>query len=559
MEKILSFVRRAADAAADLVLFPELVVCGYPPMDLLDQDRFVELNIRTVHMLQRELPPGIAVGLGFVNRNTYSRGKNLVNEYGIILDKRLVFEQVKTLLPTYDVFDEARNFEAAQKWNVFEYKDERIGVAICEDVWRETDTPGTFYQKDPVRELLNQGISMLCVPSASPYVAGKLKVRQALAERIAMRGNIPLVYINAVGANDQIVFDGRSFVTLPAAGAKKSASAKDYPVCLSAKAFEEDLVIWNSGEPASGVSAAAGTEDREDAFGVGFTRYELDIMEDALVMGIRDYMKKCGFTRAHLGLSGGIDSALVAYLGVKAIGADNLACFSMPSRFSSQGSKDDARELADNLGCRYEVLPIEQVYASFLAALEGVFENRPFDIAEENLQARIRGTLLMGFSNKFNSMLLTTGNKSELAMGYCTLYGDMDGALGPIGDVFKTEVFALCRRVNERALMAGGRAIIPQAIIDKPPSAELRPNQKDEDSLPPYEVLDEILKLYLYDNLGLDEIVRKGWDAELTARIIRTAARAEFKRRQAPPVLKVSRRAFGMGRRMPIARVVYEI
>jgi NAD+ synthase (glutamine-hydrolysing) len=561
-EKILSFVRRAAGDGAELVLFPELVVCGYPPMDLLDQDRFVELNIRTVHMLQRELPPGIAVGLGFVNRNTYSRGKNLVNEYGVILDKRLVFEQVKTLLPTYDVFDEARNFEAAQKWNVFEYKGERIGIAICEDVWRETDTPGTFYMKDPVRELLDQGISMLCVPSASPYVAGKLKVRQALAERIAMRGNIPLVYINAVGANDQIVFDGRSFVISPAAEAEKSAASKDYPVRTSAKAFEEDLVFWCT-ETAAAASAApmefCSQQNSDDPFGVGLSPYELDIMEDALVMGIRDYMKKCGFTRAHLGLSGGIDSALVAYLGAKAIGAGNIVCFSMPSRFSSQGSKDDARELAGNLGCRYEVLPIEEVYASFLAVLEGVFENRPFDIAEENLQARIRGTLLMGFSNKFNSMLLTTGNKSELAMGYCTLYGDTNGALGPIGDVFKTEVFALCRRINERSIAEAGKAVIPQAIIEKPPSAELRPNQKDQDSLPPYEVLDEILKLYLYDNLSLDEITGKGWDSDLAARIIRTVARAEFKRRQAPPVLKVSRRAFGMGRRMPIARVVYEI
>ncbi|MDR1863056.1 MAG: NAD(+) synthase, partial [Treponema sp.] len=328
-------------------------------------------------------------------------------------------------------------------------------------------------------------------------------------------------------------------------------------VCLSAKAFEEDLVVWDSAAAVS--SAAPGTEDREDPFGVGFTRYELDIMEDALVMGIRDYMKKCGFTRAHLGLSGGIDSALVAYLGVKALGADNIVCFSMPSRFSSQGSKDDARELAENLGCRYEVLPIEEVYGSFLSTLAGVFENRPFDIAEENLQARIRGTLLMGFSNKFNSMLLTTGNKSELAMGYCTLYGDMDGALGPIGDVFKTEVFALCKRVNERSLATGGKAIIPQAVIDKPPSAELRPNQKDQDSLPPYEVLDEILKLYLYDNLSLGEIAGKGWDADLAARIIRTVARAEFKRRQAPPVLKVSPRAFGMGRRMPIARNIFEL
>jgi NAD+ synthase (glutamine-hydrolysing) len=340
------------------------------------------------------------------------------------------------------------------------------------------------------------------------------------------------------------------------------------------RAFAEDLLIWDSGGsgdsgdsggeagPASVAGSAAfpgGAAEREDPFKVGLSRYELDILEEGLVMGIRDYMKKCGFTRAHLGLSGGIDSALAAFLGFRAVGAENIVCFSMPSRFSSQGSKDDAAELAANLGCRYEVLPIEPVFRAFLSTLEGVFEGRPFDIAEENLQARIRGSLLMGFSNKFNSMLLTTGNKSELAMGYCTLYGDMNGALGPIGDVFKTEVFALCRRINERALEAGRRAPIPQAIIDKPPSAELRPNQKDQDSLPPYEVLDEILKLYLYHNLSADEIAKGGWDRDLAARIVKTVARSEFKRRQAPPVLKVSPRAFGMGRRMPIARAVYEV
>jgi NAD+ synthase (glutamine-hydrolysing) len=271
-------------------------------------------------------------------------------------------------------------------------------------------------------------------------------------------------------------------------------------------------------------------------------------------MGIREYMRKCGFKRAHLGLSGGIDSALVAYLGVRAVGKDNIVTISMPSRFSSQGSKDDARELAGNLGCRYEILPIEPVFTAFLSTLEGVFEGKPFDIAEENLQARIRGSLLMGFSNKWNSMLLTTGNKSELAMGYCTLYGDMNGALGPIGDLFKTEVFALCRRINERA----GKEIIPAAIIEKPPSAELRPNQKDQDSLPPYDLLDEILTLYLFENLSAAEIAARGFDAALASGIIKTVARAEFKRRQAPPVLKVSPRAFGMGRRMPIARDVYE-
>ncbi|MDR2797817.1 MAG: NAD+ synthase [Treponema sp.] len=561
-EKILAFTRKAqAEHRSDLVLFPELAVCGYPPMDLLDQDRFVEMNIRTVHILQREIPEGIAVGLGFVNRNPYGRGKSLVNAYGILLNGKLVFEQIKTLLPTYDVFDEARNFESAQQWPVFAWQGERIGVAICEDVWRETDIPGTNYLRDPVRELLDQGISILCVPSASPYVAGKLKVRRALAERISRRGNMPLVYINAVGANDSILFDGRSFIVAPTQERLASGSVKEYPLGITAKAFEEDLLTWDSAAPHGRVFHEQELVDSEcrDPFKVGLTRQELDILEAALVMGIREYMHKCGFTKAHLGLSGGIDSALVAYLAVQAVGKDKVVCFSMPSRFSSPGSKDDALELAARLGCGFVSLPIEPVYTSFLATLAEVFEQRPFDVAEENLQARIRGTLLMAFSNKFDSMLLTTGNKSELAMGYCTLYGDMDGALGPIGDLFKTEVFALCRRINEKALAAQGRGIIPEEILTKPPSAELRLNQKDEDSLPPYEKLDEILKLYLFENLSKDEIMERGFDGELSGWIIKTVARAEFKRRQAPPVLKVSKRAFGMGRRMPIARELYEV
>ncbi|MDR1618862.1 MAG: NAD+ synthase [Treponema sp.] len=597
-DKILDYTRRARGEGAELVLFPELAVCGYPPMDLLDQDRFAELNIRGVRILQRELPHDTAVGVGFVNRSPYPQGKSLVNEYAILHDGRVAFEQIKTLLPTYDVFDEARNFESAREWSVFEYRGERIGVAICEDVWRETDIPGTSYVRDPVRELLDRGISLLAVPSASPYVAGKLKVRLALAERISRRGSIPLVYVNAVGANDSILFDGRSFIMAPGPG--EACCPR-----LSARIFAEDLVCRDLTEspappapetaagltpaaagpvsptvgPSAGPAAGRALKEEADPFGAGLDRRELDVLEEGLVMGIRDYMGKCGFSRAHLGLSGGIDSALTACLGVRAVGAENIVCFSMPSRFSSQGSGDDARELAEHLGCRYEVLPIEQVFESFLGTLAAVFEGRPFDIAEENLQARIRGTLLMGFSNKFNSMLLTTGNKSELAMGYCTLYGDMSGALGPIGDLFKTEVFALCKRINERALAgersfaagtggpagAGlfvpppGRMLIPQAIIDKPPSAELRPNQKDQDSLPPYETLDAILKLYLFENLSADEIAGRGWNRELAARIVKTVARAEFKRRQAPPVLKVSPRAFGMGRRMPIARHVYEV
>jgi NAD+ synthase (glutamine-hydrolysing) len=390
-----------------------------------------------------------------------------------------------------------------------------------------------------VKELFDQGISLLCVPSASPYVAEKLSVRHNLAKRISRRGNVPLAYVNAVGANDSIIFDGRSFAVSP----------DDKNLILQGPAFKEDIFTFDtkSGESSGAVWGAEKAEN------------ELDTIEEALVTGIRDYMNKCGFTRAHLGLSGGIDSALVAYLAVRAIGQDKVVCFSMPSRFSSQGSKDDASELAARLGCRYVPLPIEAVFTSFLETLTPVFEKKPFDIAEENLQARIRGTLLMAYSNKFSSMLLTTGNKSELAMGYCTLYGDTNGALGPIGDLFKTEVFALCRHINEKAVAQEGNIIIPEAILTKPPSAELRPNQKDQDSLPPYEVLDEILKLYLFGNLSKEEIVNKGWDGGLTARIIKTVGRAEFKRRQSPPVLKVSKRAFGMGRRMPIARDIYEI
>jgi len=286
---------------------------------------------------------------------------------------------------------------------------------------------------------------------------------------------------------------------------------------------------------------------------------DLDILEDALILGIRNFMKETGFTRVHLGLSGGIDSALVAYLAVQAAGAENVTGFSMPSRFSSQGSKDDAAKLAANLGCRYEILPIEKCYGAFLSTLENVFENLPFDLAEENLQARIRGTLLMAFSNKFNSMLLTTGNRSEISMGYCTLYGDTNGSLGPIGDLFKTDIFVLCRKINERSLASGGKAIIPQSIIDKPPSAELRPNQKDEDSLPPYETLDAILGFYLNDRLSCDMIVKKGWDRELVGRIIKTVTRTEFKRHQLPPVLKIISHTINDKQKTLVAQPVYQV
>ncbi len=546
-DKIVAFAERALrDFRADLVLFPELALCGYPPMDLLDQDSFAEESVRALRSLQRRLPPGLAVGVGYVARSASASGKALVNAYGLLLDGEVAFQQDKTLLPTYDVFDEARYFEPASERKVFPYKGERLGFAICEDMWRETEAPGTRYAADPVRDLLDRGATLLCVPSASPYFADKLKLRR-LACRIARRGSIPIVYLNAVGANDSIVFDGRSFVVAPATDASEAETRGDVILRAAAGAFGEELLYWDS----EGEQEDLGTEAVQG-------ENELDVIENALVLGIRGYMEKCGFKKAHLGLSGGIDSALVAHLAVRAIGAENVRCFGLPSRFSSQGSVDDARALAANLGTPFDLLGIEDAFAAYLGTLAPLFGDRPFDLAEENLQARIRGTLLMAYSNKFDSMLLTTGNKSELAMGYCTLYGDMSGALAPIGDLFKVEVFALCRRINERSAAAGGKPLIPEAILTKPPSAELRPNQTDQDSLPPYEDLDEVLRLYLIENLSRSEIVDRGWDGALATRIIRAVARAEYKRRQAPPVIKVSPRAFGMGRRMPIARHAYE-
>ncbi|MCX7656228.1 MAG: NAD+ synthase [Treponemataceae bacterium] len=571
-EKIIHFTNEAKKQGAQMILFPELALGGYPPMDLLDQESFADFSEQALRILQKNLPPEIAVAIGYVARNRHTQGKTLVNTYGVILNGALAFEQEKTLLPTYDVFDEARYFESARKRSVFSYHGVRIGFAICEDMWRESDNPSIHYEIDPIRELLDLGAHIICVPSASPYYAYKMEQRVSLTEKICRRGNVPLIYLNLVGANDSIIFDGRSFVAEPQPKGKVTIS-------LMGPAFEEALLYWDWDEKKARVFSKSILSPEDGSFytqelpnrsgsSLEFPlssqvsgqreQTELDLIEKALVTGIRGYMKKCGFSQAHLGLSGGIDSALVAYLAVQAIGKEHVVAFGLPSRFSSQGSRDDAQELAKNLGIRFETLSIEPAFTAFLQTLAPVFEGRSFDIAEENLQARIRGTLLMAYSNKFNSMLLTTGNKSELAMGYCTLYGDMAGALAPIGDLLKMEVYALCRRINERCEQEGRIPVFPQAILTKAPSAELRPNQVDQDSLPPYEILDEILKLYVLENLSKIEIVQRGWDEALVSRVITAVARAEYKRRQAPPVLKVSRRAFGMGRRMPIARTIYE-
>jgi len=527
--------RSGAEGRVDLLVFPELALCGYPPMDLLDQDSFAEENLAALRRLQRELPRELAVAVGYVDRNRTGRGKALVNAVALLRGGSLDFVQAKTLLPTYDVFDEARYFEPARERRVVEIGGKRVGFPICEDIWwKHPPMPGLRYEVDPVKELLDAGAEILIVPSASPFASGILEVRIGLARGAAIEGGIPALYCNLLGANDSLVFDGRSFAIDSGGG-------------IAARlGWEEELLVVDTDALERGAPAAyppaAGPQDK------------FDEIERALVLGIRDYMRKCGFKTACLGLSGGIDSALVAVLAAEAIGADGVTCISMPSRFSSEGSVSDSAELCRNLGMRLESLPIEGPFSAYLALLEPKFEGKAQDIAEENLQARVRGSILMAWSNKFGALLLTTGNKSELSAGYCTLYGDMCGGLAPIGDLLKTEVYGLARHINARA----GRAIIPEATLSKAPSAELRPDQTDQDSLPPYEVLDEILGLYIIDNLGAAEIVERGYDEALVVRVVSMVGRAEHKRRQSAPVVKVSARAFGTGRRMPIARTLYE-
>jgi NAD+ synthase (glutamine-hydrolysing) len=535
--------RSGAEGRVDLLVFPELALCGYPPMDLLDQDSFAEENLAALRRLQRELPRELAVAVGYVDRNRTGRGKALVNAVALLREGRLDFVQAKTLLPTYDVFDEARYFEPARERRVVEIRGRRVGFPICEDIWwKHPPMPGLRYEVDPVKELLDAGAEMLIVPSASPFASGILDVRIGLARGAAIEGGIPALYCNLLGANDSLVFDGRSFA-LDSDGVTAARLGWD----------EELLVVDTDALERKGAASSRTAAPASAGLSQGFPD-KFDEIERALVLGIRDYMRKCGFAKACLGLSGGIDSALVAVLAAEAIGADRVACISMPSRFSSEGSVSDSAELCRNLGVRLESLPIEGPFTAFLSLLEPKFEGRAQDIAEENLQARVRGSILMAWSNKFGALLLTTGNKSELSAGYCTLYGDMCGGLAPIGDLLKTEVYGLARYINAR----GGRPVIPEAILDKAPSAELRPDQTDQDSLPPYEILDEILGLYIIRNLGAAEIVGLGYDETLVERVVSMVGRAEHKRRQSAPVVKVSARAFGTGRRMPIARSLYE-
>jgi len=527
VQKILEYIERARAQRAEIVVFPEMCVCGYPPMDLLDHDSFVEANLKSLRSIQQRAAREIGIVLGYVDRSRASSGRPLVNAVSLIHNGELLHTQIKSLLPTYDVFDEARYFEPAERRSTFSFKGEQIGIAICEDIWWDTDQPNVpHYPVDPVKELLDRGATVILSPSASPFYAGKLEVRYRLLSAIGKSSGVPVVYVNTVGGNDSLIFDGRSMVT-----------RADGALSFVGAGFAEQLAVVD-------------TADLGALPALKVDRYEE--IEQALVLGIRDYLDKCGFRRVHVGLSGGIDSSIVAVLAARAVGPENVTVFALPSRYSSEGSREDAERLAANLGVSLRNLSIEAIFRAGLQTLEPLFGNRSPDTTEENLQSRIRGLLLMAVSNKLHSLLLTTGNKSELATGYCTLYGDMCGVLAVIGDLFKTEVYALARHLNRHG------EVIPESVITKAPSAELKPDQTDQDSLPPYETLDGILHLYLLESKTLEQITAAGFEVELVREVLNMVGRAEFKRRQAPPVLKVSPRAFGTGRRIPIARVIHE-
>lgn len=527
IQKIISYVQEAKHGGAEIIVFPELAICGYPPMDLLEHPAFLQENLKALRHLQHNTPSEIAVVVGYVDKNPGLSGKSIQNCAAVIYNGEVIHRQAKTLLPTYDVFDEARYFEPAGKRTVFKFKGLQIGIAICEDMWWENeDAQDLRYPVDPVTELLDGGAQLLLVPSASPFHAGKLKTRAKLIRGVGVSSGVPVVYANLVGANDNLIFDGRSLI-----------SDHHGDVHQIGADFNEELII--SEIPDRGNSLQLETEKYAE-------------IEKALHLGITDYLAKTGFGRVHLGLSGGIDSALVLTLAVHALGPEKVEAFMLPSQYSSSGSISDSETLARNLGVKPRTIAIKNLYNEFEAALEDCFSGTKPGLAEENIQARIRGNLLMAYSNKFSSLVLTTGNKSELGVGYCTLYGDMAGSLAVIGDLLKTEVYELCRYINRNG------EIIPNTILTKAPSAELRPDQRDEDSLPPYELLDEILRLYLYKGFTVRELVAHGLDPESVQQVIGLVARAEYKRRQAPPVLKISPKAFGTGRRIPIARKMYE-
>jgi len=521
--KIIEFSGRARDAGAGLVMFPELSVCGYPPRDLVERASFVQQNRKTLEHIAAETS-GIAVICGLVTPAQAETGKSVMNSAALLKDGRIEFLQSKMLLPTYDVFDEMRNFAPAKSQSLFPFCGKQMALTICEDAWNDKQFWNKrLYTFDPVESLIQSGGNFLLNISASPFWLGKRELRRDMLATIARNKRVPVAMVNQVGGNDSLVFDGSSLV-LDRAG----------NVIAQGKSFEEDLVYFDSDRLTGEIHAQI---EGEEASVYG-----------ALVLGTRDYVRKCGFRQVIIGLSGGIDSALTAVIAADAVGPENVIGVGLPGPYSSPGSISDARALAQNLGIHFELLPISDMVNATRQTLGKLFRGLAEDATEENIQARSRGNLLMALSNKFRAIVLSTGNKSELGVGYCTLYGDMAGGLAVISDVPKTMVYRVSKYVNSQ------RAVIPEATLEKPPSAELRAGQQDSDTLPPYEVLDAILEDYVEDSHPAEWIAtHRGFDPALVSRVIRMVDESEYKRQQAAPGLKISAKAFGYGRRFPIA------
>jgi NAD+ synthase (glutamine-hydrolysing) len=521
--KMIDFSRRAQSEGAGLILFPELSVCGYPPRDLVERPSFVARNRETAGRVA-EATRGIAVICGLVTPAKSDTGKSVMNSAALLQEGKIAFLQSKMLLPTYDVFDEMRNFAPAKSQELFSFCGNRMALTVCEDAWNDKlFWPKRLYVVDPIEALVRAGGNFVLNISASPFWIGKREVRRDMLASIARQHKVPVAMVNQVGGNDSLLFDGSSLVL--------NAEGK---IVAQGRSFEEDLVYFDSKTLTGDMHEQIEGEEAS--------------VYSALVLGTRDYIRKCGFQKAIVGLSGGIDSALTAVIAADAVGPENVIGVGMPGPYSSAGSIDDARALAKNLGIRFELLSINGAVEAYRETLKDVFANQKEDVTEENIQSRARGTLLMALSNKFGAIVLSTGNKSELGVGYCTLYGDMVGGLAVISDVPKTLVYRLSRYVNSR------RPVIPQDTLKKPPSAELRPDQKDSDSLPPYEILDAVLEDYVEDAHTAERIAADhGFDIEVVRRVLRMVDRAEYKRQQAAPGIKITPKAFGYGRRLPIA------
>lgn len=522
LNKIYEAIDQAKEQSADLVVFAELAISGYPPRDFLEFDDYIEKCWSAIESIAKKTE-NLAVIVGTPSRNKSIKGKRLYNSAVFIQDKKIVSIHHKGLLPTYDIFDEYRYFEPATEFNIINYKGRKIALSICEDLWNVEDNP--LYTVNPMDELMKYNPDVMINIAASPFHYSQSIERKETLLKNVNKYKLPLVYVNHVGAQTELLFDGGSLVY----------NAKG-DLVLENKYFEEDLKVIDLEDVLAFKSEKIVSEPKS----------KIELIYEGLVMGVRNYFQKLGFEKAILGLSGGIDSAVTAAIAADALGAENVTGILLPSKFSSDHSVADAKQLAINLGCEHDLIPIEELFRSVEKSLSSQFKDLPFDLAEENIQARIRGVILMALSNKFGSILLNTSNKSESAVGYGTLYGDMNGGISVLGDVYKTEVFELARFMNRN------KEIIPENTITKPPSAELRPDQKDSDSLPDYEVLDQILFQYIELRKGPADLKKMGFDEVLVDRVLKMVNTTEYKRYQTPPILRVSPKAFGMGRRMPI-------